>query len=118
MEIVVKEQVPLVSQQQNLRKYLEKRKFLEHSSVPKLIGNKRRHLERQLSAAKRDALIIQETKNNANFHIDLTEAILQSNEDFASSIQQMSSSVLHIPQGMVRSIEILIHVDFGDINFK
>ena len=118
MEIVVKEQVPLVSQQQNLRKYLEKRKFLEQSSVPKLIGNKRRHLERQLSAAKRDALIIQETKNNANFHIDLTEAILQSNEDFASSIQQMSSSVLQIPQGMVRSIEILIHVDFSDINFK
>lgn len=60
MEIVVKEQVPLVSQQQNLRKYLEKRKFLEQSSVPKLIGNTPRHLERQLSAAKRDALIIQE----------------------------------------------------------
>lgn len=45
MEIVVKEQVPLVSQQQKVRKYLEKRKFLEQSSVPKLIGNKRRHLE-------------------------------------------------------------------------
>ena len=47
MEIVVKEQVPLVSQQQKVRKCLEKRKFLEQSSVPKLIGNKRRHLERQ-----------------------------------------------------------------------
>lgn len=47
MEIVVTEQVPLVSQQQKVRKYLEKRKFLEQISVPKLIGNKRRHLERQ-----------------------------------------------------------------------
>ena len=61
---------------------------------------------------------MQETKNNANFHIDLTEAILQSNEDFATSIQQMSSSVLQIPQGMVKSIEILIHVDFSDVNVK
>ena len=52
-------------------------------------------------------MLIQETKGDANFRKDLTEAIHQSNETFATAIQHMNSSVLQVPQGMTRSMEML-----------
>ena len=88
------------------RKIGQKRKM--HSNpVPKLIDNKRKHMERQLSAAQRDELLINEAKEDSQFKKSLAEAIQQSNETFAQSMQQMSMSIMQVAQGLSRSMEIM-----------
>ena len=75
--------------------------------TPKLIDNKRRHMERQLSAAQRDQLLLNEAKEDAQFKRDIAEAIRQSNQTFAESIQNMSHSIMQVAQGLTRSIEVM-----------
>ena len=41
----------------------------------KLIGNKRKHLQKKLSAAQRDELLIKEAKEDALFGKELAEAM-------------------------------------------
>ena len=89
------------------KKISRKRNFSEQNPVLKLSDNKERHLEKQLSARQRDALFIQEIKDDAPFHKDSTGVITQLDETFAMVIQQMSSSVLQVAQLMTRSIEML-----------
>ena len=53
------------------------------SNVPKLIDNKRRHLERTLSAKQRDALLLQEAQDDKSFRKDLTDALKESTKCIA-----------------------------------
>ena len=75
--------------------------------VPKLIDNKRRHLERQLSAAQRDKMLLEDSQEDAMFRRDIASAMRESNETFAHSMQQMSSSIALLAQGMNRSLEVI-----------
>ena len=54
--------------------------------VPKLIDNKRKNMERQLSASQRDQLILNESKEDAQFKKDLATAMQKSNEIFEKSM--------------------------------
>ena len=83
-----------------------KRKSVENP-VPKLIDNKRKHLERQLSASQRDQILINESKEEAQFKKDIAEAIRQSNQTLGQCMQQMSMSILQVAQGMTRSVEVM-----------
>ena len=83
------------------------KKRVSANPVPKLIDNKRKHLERQLSASQRDQLLMNEAKDDSQFKKDIAEAIRQSNETFAQSMQQMSLSMLQVAQGFTRSFEFL-----------
>lgn len=76
--------------------------------MPELIGNKRKHLERQLRASQRDEILLSESKEDSQFKKDIAEAIQQSNMTFAQSMQQMSISMLQIAQGFTYSFEILV----------
>ena len=77
------------------------------SPIPKLVDDKRKHLERKLSAAQRDQLLLKEAKEDAQLKRDIAEAIRQSNESFSNSIQQMSNSMLQVAQGLTKSIEMM-----------
>jgi hypothetical protein len=57
--------------------------------IPQLTDNKRKHMERQLSAAQRDQLLLQGSKEDSKFKKDVTEAIKQSDQTFANAMQQM-----------------------------
>ena len=48
-----------------------------------------------------------EAKDDSQFKKDIAEAIQQSNETFAQSMQQMSLSMLQVAQGFTRSFEFL-----------
>ena len=98
----VQENQEIETGQSNMRK----RKVMENPT-PKLIDNKRRHMERQLSAAQRDQLLLNEAKEDAQFKRDIAEAIHQSNQTFAESIQNMSHSIMQVAQGLTRSIEVM-----------
>ena len=61
--------------------------------VPQLIDNKRKHLERHLSLAQRDQLLMNELKEEALFRKDLTDGIRESNETFARSNLQKGCAI-------------------------
>jgi len=79
------------------------------SPVVQLIDNKRKHMERQLSSAKRDQILIDEAREDNKSRKDLAESMLQSNQVFAQSMQAVSSSMMCIAQTMSRSFEMLSH---------
>ena len=57
------------------------------SIVPRLIDNKRKHAERNLSAAQRDQLFMKEMKNDAEFRKDLLQIVRVSNDCFSNSVK-------------------------------
>lgn len=77
------------------------------SAVPKLIDDKRKHLQRSLSSAQRDQLLINEAKDDTSFRKELTEAMRESNETFSKSVESMSNSVKQLGDGICRSMEML-----------
>ncbi|XP_065640270.1 uncharacterized protein LOC136072834 [Hydra vulgaris] len=85
----------------------KKRKNDNNEIVPKFIDNKRRHMQRQLSASQRDQILLNEAKEDAQFKRDIAEAIRHSNETFSASIERMSESILQVAQGLSRSMELL-----------
>ncbi|KAJ7386716.1 hypothetical protein OS493_006728 [Desmophyllum pertusum] len=90
------------------------KKRIAPNPVPKLIDNKRKHLERQLSASQRDRLLMNESKEDSQFKKDIAEAIRQSNETFAQSMQQMSMSMQQVAQGFTQSFQFLARAMFTD----
>ena len=56
-------------------------------------------MERQLSSAQRDQLLINEAKEDSKFKRDMAEAMRQSNETFETSMQQMSTSIVQVRAG-------------------
>ena len=81
------------------------RKRLASNLIPMLIDNKRRHMERQLSAAQRDKLLMQESKEEKEFRKDLSSSLKESNNIFAESMKAMSTSMMALVSSMQRSIE-------------
>ena len=77
--------------------------------IPKLIDNKRKNLERNLSARERDSLLLKETKDDALFRKEMCQAIRESNNVFASSIQAMSNAMTKIAECMSKSMDQLTH---------
>ena len=75
--------------------------------VPRLVDEKRKHLERRLSAAQRDGLLIKEAKDDAQLKKDLCEAMRESTTAFSESIKEISNSMTNIGNGICRSIELL-----------
>ena len=68
-------------------------KRLASNPVPVLIDNKRKHMERQLSAAQRDKLLMQECKEEKEFR-------KESNNIFAESMKAMSTSMMALASSM------------------
>ena len=66
-------------------------------------------MERQLSSAKRDQILIDEAREDNKTRKDLAESMLQSNQVFAQSMLAVSSSMMCIAQTMSRSFEMLSH---------
>ena len=74
---------------------------------PHLIDNKRKHLEKNLSAAQRDKMLLQEAKEDAQFRKELAQAMHESSVSFSESIKDISKAMTDLGAGMCRSIEML-----------
>ena len=74
------------------------------SQVPKLIDNKRKHLEKNLSAAQRNQLLLTEAKEDSKFRKDLAEAMRQSTTSFSSALDGINQSMMQIGNGLCRSL--------------
>ncbi len=56
------------------------------SAVPKLIDNKRRHMEKSLSAAQRDQLLLNEAKEDKEIRKDLSDSLRESSVMFNAAL--------------------------------
>ena len=61
--------------------------------VPQLIDNKRRHLEKRLSSARRDKLLLDKSKEDAQFRRDLAAVMRESTVSFTASMKNIGSYI-------------------------
>ena len=76
-------------------------------NIAKFVDDKRKHLQRNLSAAQRDKMLLEEAKEDAQFRKDMTEAIRESTECFSKGVKEMSSAMLEVSGSMSQSIQML-----------
>ena len=76
------------------------------NQIPKLIDEKRKKMERQLSAAQRDKLFLQDEKEEKEFRREMYKSIKESNSVFAESLKAMSSSMTVLASSLQRSVEL------------
>ena len=77
------------------------------SCVPQLIDNKRKHLEKALSSAQRDKMLLEEVKEDARFRKEMTDSMKESSTTFAQGIKDVSKAILKMGAGLSRTIEML-----------
>eukprot|EP00794_Sanderia_malayensis_P002553 gene2553-2948_t len=87
----------------------DRRKRKSESQVPKLIDNKRKHMQKTLSAAQRDQVLLNETKEDNQLRKDLAAAMRESTDSFAKAFNGMSNSVVQIGAGICKSLEVMAH---------
>ena len=85
-------------------KVVQKRKI---NQIPHLIDNKRKHLEKTLSAAQRDKLLLNEAREDSTFCKNLAEATRQSTESFSNALKDVSNSIMQVGNGISRSMEMI-----------
>ena len=77
------------------------------NQIPKLIDEKRKKMERQLSAAQRDKLFEDEDEEEEKeFRREMYKSIKESNSVFAESLKAMSSSMTVLASSLQRSVEL------------
>ena len=76
-------------------------------NIAKFVDDKRKHRQRNLSAAQRDKMLLEEAKDDAQFRKGMTEAIRESTERFSKGVKEMSSAMLEASGTMSQSIQML-----------
>ena len=71
------------------------------------MDNKRKHLEKNLSAAQRDKILLDEAREDALFRKDIAKAMEESNKTFSESVQKLSTSIETMSGCISNSIEKL-----------
>ena len=77
------------------------------NQVPKLIDNKRKHLEKTLSAAQRDKILLDEAKEDTKFRKNLSQCMSRSNESFTNAMDGVSSTLVQLGKSICQSVEML-----------
>ena len=70
-------------------------------------SSKRKHLQKNLSAAQRDKILIDESKEDARFRKEMAEAIKESTKCFSESVKCMSESMVQMTSTIGRSMEVM-----------
>ena len=65
-------------------------------AIPNLIDAKRKHMEKTLSAAQRDKILMNDAKEDMNTRKQLIEVMKEGNRDFASAISKVSDSMSEV----------------------
>ena len=79
--------------------------------VPKLIDEKRRQLEKDLSARQRDQLLLSEAKEDNLLRKEMCDALKESNKMFAEAMATMSASFVQVADSMRKSMEQLANMN-------
>ena len=100
---------------QEVRLVVHKRERLQKMLFPpKLVDNKCKHLEKNLSVAERDKILINEAKQEKEARQNFTAVLRQSNQCFMKTMECMSKSMQEVGSGISRSIEMLANAASGN----
>ncbi len=77
------------------------------SIVPKLIDRKRKNMERALSAAERDSLLMGDAKEDKRFRREMAEAMKASAASFSDALGTVSATMMQISNSLSRSMELI-----------
>lgn len=77
--------------------------------VTKLVDDKRKHLQRNLSASQRESLMLKEAREDREVQKQLQESLEASNASMANAMQDISKSMLQISNTIAKSFEFLIN---------
>lgn len=84
-----------------------KRKATTVSNAPKLIDNKRKHLEKRLTSAQRDQKLLESAREDTLMRKEMMDSFKESSRSTAIAIQNMSETMKGLAQGLTQSIAIL-----------
>ena len=84
--------------------------------MPKLVDNKRKHMQKTLSAAQRDQVLLNKAKEDNQFRKDLAAAMRESTNSFSKALDGMSNSMVQIGAGISRSLEVMAHAMMAPTN--
>ena len=86
-------------------KFNNKGKGHDENCVPRLIDNKRWHLEKRLSQSQRDEILLKEAKKEGLFKMKLCQTIKDSDKLFADAMSDMSKSFMLIAETIKISMQ-------------
>ena len=76
-------------------------------NISKLVDEKRKHLERRLSASQRDELLLKEAKEDRLERKELRDMLKLSNDSLANAMNNMSQSMMQISNSLAKSMEMI-----------
>ena len=84
-----------------------KRKSIPASDVPKLIDNKRKHLEKRLTSAQRDQKLLEAAKEDTFMRREMMDCFKESSRSTAQATENMSETMRGLTQGITQGIALL-----------
>lgn len=77
------------------------------SNIPKLVDNKRKHMEKRLSLAQRDQVLMSTVKDDLHIKKNMIDAIEKSNKTLDESISKMTTCLTSIGDGIAAGMQML-----------
>jgi hypothetical protein len=75
--------------------------------IPKLVDNKRKHMEKGLSQAQRDHLLLKQGKDDAAMKQQMVDAFDRSNQTLHNSISRMTNCLSSLGEGIASGMQML-----------
>ena len=96
------------NENENAMNGINKRKRKSANSIiPKLIDNKRAHLEKKLSASQRDSIMLSEAKEDKSLRREIINSINNSNEIFSNAMTGITDSIKMLSKTMTTSMQVM-----------
>ncbi len=77
------------------------------SAVPRLVDNKRKQMEKTLSAAKRDQILMNATKEDLIMKKQMITSLEESNKSLQSTMQKMTESMSSMAEGISAGMRMI-----------
>ena len=84
---------------------VNKRKRKSDNIIPKLIDNKKAHLEKKLSVSQKDSILLAEAQEDVTIRREIINSINNSNEFFSNAIAGITDSIKMLSETLVKSME-------------
>lgn len=77
------------------------------STIPKLVDNKRKHMEKRMSQAQRDQFLMSTAKDDLLMKRDMLEAFQKSNQTLDDAISKMTNCLTSLGNGIAQGMQML-----------
>jgi hypothetical protein len=86
---------------------VSKKRSLAANSTPVFVDNKRKKLEKQLSAKQRDMVLINAAKKEIDLKTSIAHGLVESNKSINSAMSKMADSINSLGAGLVQGFGLL-----------